>query len=90
TAFAVPANTLVIADTFGFHARAASSRPSTRIEIFAYSRRNPFLPFTGLDPWSLPGIAERRVPLLWLTHDIYRRWIGQPWAKAGLKKPGDE
>ncbi len=90
TAFAVPANTLVIADTFGFHARAASSRPSTRIEIFAYSRRNPFLPFTGLDPWSLPGIAERRVPLLWLTHDIYRRWIGQPWAKAGPKKPGDE
>jgi hypothetical protein len=90
TAFAVPANTLVIADTFGFHARAASTRPSTRIEIFAYSRRNPFLPFTGLDPWSLPGIAERRVPLLWLTHDIYRRWIGQPWAKAGLKKPGDE
>jgi len=90
TAFAVPANTLVIADTFGFHARAASSRASTRIEIFAYSRRNPFLPFTGLDPWSLPGIAERRVPLLWLTHDIYRRWIGQPWAKAGLKRPGDE
>lgn len=90
TAFAVPANTLVVADTFGFHARALSTRPSTRIELFAYSRRNPFLPFAGLDPWSLPGIAERRVPLLWLTHDIYRRWIGQPWAKAGRKRPGDE
>lgn len=90
TTFAVPANTLVIADTFGFHARAHSSRPSTRIELFAYSRRNPFLPFTGLDPWSIPGVAERRIPLLWLTHDIYRRWIGQPWAKAGRKRPGDE
>ncbi len=90
TAFAVPANTLVVADTFGFHARAMSTRPTTRIELFAYSRRNPFLPFAGLDPWSLPGIAERRVPLLWLTHDIYRRWIGQPWAKAGRKKPGEE
>lgn len=89
-AFAVPANTLVVADTYGFHARTGSVRPSTRIELFAYSRRNPFLPFTGFDPWSLPGIAERRVPLLWLTHDIYRRWIGQPWAKAGRKKPGDE
>lgn len=89
-AFAVPANTLVVADTYGFHARTASERPTTRIELFAYSRRNPFLPFTGLDPWSLPGIAERRVPLLWLTHDIYRRWIGQPWAKAGRKRPGDE
>jgi len=90
TAFAVPANTLVVADTFGFHARAASDRPTTRIELFAYSRRNPFLPFAGLDPWSLPGLAERRIPLLWLTHDIYRRWIGQPWAKAGRKRPGDE
>ena len=90
TAFAVPANTLVVADTFGFHARGESQRPSTRIELFAYSRRNPFLPFAGLDLWSLPGLAERRVPLLWLTHDIYRRWIGQPWAKAGRKRPGDE
>lgn len=90
TAFAVPANTLVVADTFGFHARGPSVRPSTRIEIFAYSRRNPFLPFAGLDLWSLPGLRERRVPLLWLTHDIYRRWIGQPWAKAGCKRPGDE
>ena len=90
TAFAVPANTLIVADTFGFHARAPSDRATTRIELFGYSRRNPFLPFAGLDIWSLPGIAERRVPLLWLTHDIYRRWIGQPWAKAGHKKPGDE
>ena len=90
TAFAMPANTLIVADTFGFHARAPSAGPTTRIEMFAYSRRNPFLPFTGLDPWSLPGIAPRRIPLLWLTHDIYRRWIGQPWAKAGYKRPGDE
>ena len=90
TAFAVPANTLVIADTFGFHARAGTSRPSTRVELFAYSRRNPFLPFRGLDIWSLPSIAPRRVPLLWLTHDIYRRWIGQPWAKAGRKRPADD
>jgi hypothetical protein len=89
-AFAVPANTLVVADTYGFHARTISNRPTIRIELFAYSRRNPFLPFTGLDFWSLPGIAEHRIPLLWLTHDIYRRWIGQPWAKAGRKRPGDE
>lgn len=89
-AFAVPANTLVVADTFGFHARAATDRPSVRVELFAYSRRNPFLPFKGLDPWSLPMIAERRVPLLWLTHDIYRRWIGQPWARAGNKRPRED
>lgn len=87
TPFAVPANTLVVADTFGFHARSRSDRPTTRVEMFGYSRRNPFLPITGLDIWSLPGLAERRIPLLWLTHDIYQRWIGQPWAKAGRKPP---
>ncbi len=87
-AFAVPANTLVIADTFGFHARGLAARRSTRIELWAYSRRNPFLPVTGLDPWSLPGVAERRIPLLWLTHDIYKRLIGQPWAPVGRKTPG--
>ena len=39
------ANTLVVADTFGFHARgvAQSSRP--RLELSFYSRRNPFLPW---------------------------------------------
>lgn len=88
--FAVPANTLVVADTFGFHARGCSERATTRIELFGYSRRNPFLPFSGLDLWSLPGLAERRIPLLWLTHDIYRHWIGQAWAKVGPKRPGDE
>ena len=64
-AFAVPANTLVVADTVGFHARGFSARPSRRVEIWAYGRRNPFLPWTGFDPMSLPGIAEARVPLLW-------------------------
>ena len=28
------------------------------------------------------------MPLLWLTHDIYRRWIGQPWAKGGPQAAG--
>jgi hypothetical protein len=90
TAFAVPANTLVVADTFGFHARGMAHARSTRVELWAYNRRNPFLPFAGLDPWSLPGIAERRIPLLWLTHDIYAPLIGQPWAKKGLKRPHDD
>src|SRR6266571_399784 len=42
-----PANTLVVADTFGFHARGASAEPTTRVEIWAFGRRNPFLPWTG-------------------------------------------
>jgi hypothetical protein len=86
-AFAVPANTLVVADTSGFHARGPALRPSTRVEIWAYGRRNPFLPWTGLDPLSVPGIAERRAPWAWAIRDRLRGTIGQPWADAGLKTP---
>lgn len=87
-AFAVPANTLVVADTSGFHARGPSVRPSTRIEIWSYGRRNPFVPWTGLDALSLPGIAERRAPLSWAVRDRLRGVLGQPWADVGLKTPG--
>jgi Phytanoyl-CoA dioxygenase (PhyH) len=86
-AFAVPANTLVVGDTFGFHARGPSVRPSTRVEIWAYGRRNPYLPWTGLDPLSLPGIAERRVSYLWGFRDRWKRFVGQPWRDVGDKSP---
>lgn len=85
--FAVPANTLIVADTHGFHARGPSARPSVRVEIWAYGRRNPFLPWTGLDPLSLPGIAERRVPMMWKARDRLKRLMGQPWRDVGDKTP---
>ena len=90
-AFAVPANTLVVADTVGFHARGLSARPSRRAEIWAFGRRNPFLPWTGLDPLSLPGIAEARVPMLWRGLDLAERagLMRNPWRAAGLKRPLD-
>ncbi|MGD9809884.1 MAG: phytanoyl-CoA dioxygenase family protein [Sphingobium sp.] len=81
--FAVPANTLVVADTCGFHARGGSTRPSVRIEIWAYSRRNPFFPWIGLDPFSLPGVAERRIGAIWAIRDRMKRLIGQPWRYVG-------
>src|SRR5205823_9423214 len=37
-AFAVPANTLIVADTFGFHARGPSAGRSIRVEVWAYGR----------------------------------------------------
>ena len=89
TAFAVRANTLVVCDTSGFHARGPAVRPSTRVEIWAYGRRNPFLPWTGFDLTGWPGLAERRVPLHWAFRDRFARWIGQPWAYAGRKRPTD-
>ncbi len=90
-AFAVPANTLVVADTVGFHARGLSVRPSVRVEIWTYGRRNPFLPWTGLDLWSLPGLAERRIPFLWDARDFLHRrgLVSQPWKDVGRLRPQD-
>jgi hypothetical protein len=89
TRFSVPANTLVVADTSGFHARALSARPSIRVEIWADGRRNPFLPWTGLDLTGLPGIAERRVSFWWHMRDHLRRWMVPPWPDVGRKTPGE-
>ena len=87
--FAVPANTLVVCDTVGFHARAQATRPATRVELWAYSRRNPFLPWTGLDLTGLPGLAERRVPLYWAMRDRLARHWPHAWRAAGIKRPTD-
>ena len=71
---AAPANTLIVADTFGFHARGESARPTTRVEIWAFGRRNPFLPWTGLDPWSVAGLGLRKADLYWKSVDLLERF----------------
>ena len=70
---AVRANTLIVADTHGFHARGTSARPVQRVEIWAYSRRNPFLPFTGCDFWRLPALRDRRINLFWSAGDLVEK-----------------
>jgi hypothetical protein len=84
-AIAAPANTLVVADTFGFHARGQSSRPTSRVEIWAMGRRNPFLPWTGLDPWSVAALGLRKPILYWKSVDVMERLgIGrQRWRARG-------
>ena len=72
--FAVPANTLIVADTFGFHARGPSLVPSMRVEVWAYGRRNPFLPWIGLDLWSIDAIGRRRAPAMWRLSDWLDTW----------------
>ena len=80
-AISVPANTLVVADTFGFHARGPSARPTSRVEIWAIGRRNPFLPWTGLDPWSIAALGLRKPIFYWKSVDLlesvglgHQRW----------------
>lgn len=85
TRFCVPANTLVVADTCGFHARASSDEPSGRVEIWAYCRRNPFLPWTAPGPLSWPPVARRQAEWLYSLVDGLDR-LGlkkQHWVRSG-------
>lgn len=61
--FSVPANTLVVADTSGFHARCPSQTASNRVEIYASLRRNPFLPWLGAHLFALPMVVDNH--MLW-------------------------
>lgn len=91
TRFAVPANTLVVIDTCGFHARADADHPTLRVELWAYSRRTPFLPWAGGHLMSWRPIAIRRAQLAsaivdWLDR---RGWSKQHWHPAGRRRPLD-
>ena len=90
-AISVPANSLVVADTFGFHARGQSARPTARVEIWAFGRRNPFLPWTGLDPWSLTGLGLNKPALYWKSVDLLERLgLGrQRWRTCGPRSAFD-
>ncbi len=68
---------LVVADTFGFHARGPSRQPSLRVEIWAYGRRSPFLPLASLLPWTTAALGRRSL-LAWKFGDLIER--------AGVKK----
>ena len=81
----VRANTLVVADTFGFHARGPSGTPTARVEIWAMGRRNPFLPWVGLDPWSLAALRLHKPLIYWKSVDLLERFgLGrQRWRARG-------
>ncbi|MBR0554745.1 phytanoyl-CoA dioxygenase family protein [Ciceribacter sp. L1K23] len=77
----VPANTIVVADTYAFHSRATSPKHTIRAELHAYHRGNPFspLPFSLS---SLPGFGERRLDMFlayedWLAKRRHKRPVWQ-------------
>jgi hypothetical protein len=79
---------LVVADTCGFHARGDAVGRTVRVEIWAYSRRTPFLPWAGLDLLSWRPLAQRRAE--WLTRIIdaldRRGIVKQHWRPVGRKR----
>lgn len=94
TKMVVKANTLVVANTQGFHARCASSKNTTRIEIYASLRRNPFLPFVaapiaGFHLAALP-LVKARVNRLVIAAQAKIGELGikpSPWNAIGYGKP---
>lgn len=85
----VAANTLVIADTSGIHRRSPAGRCSARVSIWAYSRRNPFLPWVGSDLTGFSAIRNEVRRLYWAVTD--RMKDGQrargDWQWVGTRSP---
>jgi len=77
-ALSVPANTLVIANTHGFHRRGDASERSMRTEIWSISRSNPFNPLPGVDIPALATLQNRA--LRW-----YRRHCDKKAEKRGAQ-----
>lgn len=68
-AFRTPANTLVIANTHGFHRRGAAGARSSRMAVMAQSRTNPFNPLPGMGFWRWGDVENRIIHAYWRTMD---------------------
>jgi hypothetical protein len=88
-ALPVAANTLVVADTSGFHARGTAAGKTRRLSIWAYSRSNPFLPFTGGDLVGLPIIKDHALRIYWALTDRLKdtRKAPRDWRWVGNRSP---
>jgi hypothetical protein len=84
----VPANTLLIGNTLGFHHRSSANKASCRVEVYATLRRNPFLPWIGLDVFSLPHIKKRTgdYSILFLTRLQKLGLRKMAWRPVGIGK----
>jgi hypothetical protein len=85
----VAANTLVVADTSGFHARGTAAGKTMRLSIWAYSRSNPFLPWTGGDLVGLPFVKAHALRLYWAITDRMKdkRKAPRDWRWVGNRSP---
>ena len=74
--FKVTANTLVVANTHGFHCRGQASERSTRTELWTISRSNPFNPFPGIDHPLMTRLQNRAL-------NAWRRYADRRADKRG-------
>lgn len=88
--FAVRGNTLLLADTYGFHARGESLRPSARVTIFASSRPSPFVPFCGFDIAKIFFIKDNKGTMGDRLQDALAKiGIARPKGRIVQVKPTD-
>ena len=87
----VAANTLIVADTSGIHARGTAASQTSRVSIWAYSRSNPFLPWPGGDVARLPLalLGDYRLRLYWAVTDWSQRLrrVRGEWQWAPSRSP---
>jgi hypothetical protein len=90
--FAVPAGTMVAGDTYGLHRRSRATEPSARVELWADSRPNPFMPFVKLPFWPIAAVESRRA-LWWLRYATWAHQRGirarKDWHYVGEVSPKD-
>ncbi|MEO0360167.1 MAG: phytanoyl-CoA dioxygenase family protein [Pseudomonadota bacterium] len=89
--FDVPANTLVVADTHGFHARRPADRPSIRMAVYGSLRASPFNPLVGPDALALVGLGGRKGQIGNLLRRAEQAITGKPDYQpyVGDLRPGD-
>lgn len=63
------AGTLVIANTVGFHGRGQAEGGANRIEVWAYSRHNPFSPLPGFGLKARTRLEHRIMHTYWRHKD---------------------
>ncbi|MCX2831516.1 phytanoyl-CoA dioxygenase family protein [Microbulbifer thermotolerans] len=77
--FCVPANTLLIANVYGFHRRGEAERRSNRMTVWMQARDNPFNPLFTLWPATTGRVFE------WVWGQVLRRLDG-PRQAAGEQR----
>jgi len=68
-AVSVKKNTLVVADTHGFHCRGQAQNHAKRLELWAFCRTNPFSIFSGIGSRLASRIENRGAKALWRYED---------------------
>jgi hypothetical protein len=87
-AIRVRKNTLVVADTHGFHCRGAAQPGTSRLEIWSYSRTNPFNPWPGIGLRIISRWEYRMAKVYWRWADkrAARRNVLSTWHRVPSEK----